>query len=388
MIDPFVFLAPLLLLPVVGLLRFIGCDLYAGGIINPVTTPTIMITNAPGSLGPGQSYPFAAQDSGNNDVTNLANWSTDNGTFDSTKHGYYTAPNAPGKSVTIFATYLPLGATSRASDQKTVAIVPVSVTITPEAGVDLTQVTPGQTFKFTVQVTGVVDPSPTVTVGIGILTGGGGKYTAPSPFKTSNQTDTITATSSVSPLAAPATLHITLISGNRAIWVGFDTTTMGGWKVSYGTQGYAFANVDSGGVTANIVSPPSYFPDPGLTNALVSLGTPFPYTAADSSDPVPPTLITPIAVDWFDATSLQVVFSFNDFALHQVALYCRDHETGREQILDLYEDSTSTLLDTQPLLSFTAGTYAVWKISGAVKVTIMHTPTKGLNCVLSAIFFD
>src|SRR5687768_17732610 len=74
MLDSYVFLAPLLLLPVVALLGFIGCASFDSAPASPVIT----VDPATIDLGPGESKQFQAKSDGT--ITTSVNWS----------------PNAPG----------------------------------------------------------------------------------------------------------------------------------------------------------------------------------------------------------------------------------------------------------------------------------------------------
>jgi hypothetical protein len=109
MIDPFVALAPILVLPIVGLLRYIGCVLQTGGIPSDVT-----VTVSPPSItmNANQTQQFTATVTG---TLPGVTWSLTVGDSDSSagggtvnpQTGLYQSPlnlSVPQLQVTIIAT--------------------------------------------------------------------------------------------------------------------------------------------------------------------------------------------------------------------------------------------------------------------------------------------
>ena len=92
MLDPFVSLAPLLLLPVVALMRFIGCTQILGDFTVDPGQHTLVITPSSVSLKPGQTQQFAALLDGT--PSENVNWSPN------AQNGLYKAPSpfVPGTS--------------------------------------------------------------------------------------------------------------------------------------------------------------------------------------------------------------------------------------------------------------------------------------------------
>ena len=138
MLDPFVILSPILLLPVVWLLRFIGCSSFSVGTAPAATTPpagppqagpppaatvTVKITPPSATVMEGQVQPFKAPVTGATDQTVL--WSSDSpgASFTYTIDGVdfkFLGPRVPGiDSVKVIATSK---ASPGASDVATVTL--------------------------------------------------------------------------------------------------------------------------------------------------------------------------------------------------------------------------------------------------------------------------
>src|SRR5882757_3507119 len=121
MLDPFVILAPVLLLPVVALLRFIGCSSFSSG----AGTGTASISPDKATLGPSQTQQFTFLV--NNIPTTGVTWSAN------APAGLFTAPDphipgAPPVTVTAIST-TPAGFSASA----TITLASVTVAVTPPA---------------------------------------------------------------------------------------------------------------------------------------------------------------------------------------------------------------------------------------------------------------
>src|SRR5579872_2924728 len=162
MLDHFVFLAPLLLLPIVALLRFIGCAAFgstdAGGVI-------VTLNPASASLGPGQTQQFTALANGS--TTTDITWSPN------APNGLFKAPD-PFVSGSTTATVTATSTTvAGSSGSATVTLAHVTVSIAPPAAALL----PGTSQQFTAAVQGSPDT--------GVSWKGAnpsGLYTAPTPY--------------------------------------------------------------------------------------------------------------------------------------------------------------------------------------------------------------
>ena len=173
-------------------------------------------------------------------------------------------------------------------------------------------------------------------------------------------------------LLAPA-----LARASTAGFVGFDNFTGGSWKGVYGSDGYQVVN-DSQNL-------PSYAT---VTPAAVSLYT----WAASTSDPrgaqkaASPT--DRIAACWFASTSFSLSVTISDGQTHQMAIYAVDWDNyhGRTETIEIRDAATDALLDSRNLAAFQGGIWAVWNISGNVKVVVINSNAPA-NAVVSGIFF-
>src|SRR5579871_973393 len=193
MLDPFVILAPLLLLPVVGLLRFIGCGAFTG-VDTGTAAGSIQVTTSGVSLAPGEQQNFKAQDTSMHDVN--ATWS---GSSHITSAGVYTAPVpfASGITETITATSTD-AATLNSTATATVTLVHITkVTLSPT----IASLVPGESQTFTPTVTGT-GHNPDQDV-IWSANAPGGQYTAPLIYVPGGAPVTITAASKADSGIAP-----------------------------------------------------------------------------------------------------------------------------------------------------------------------------------------
>lgn len=125
MFDPYIFLAPVLLLPVVALLRFIGCSSFDAAS-DPVVYKVTVLSSDNGPLGPGKTRQFTATVTGGANTSVI--WSAN------APNGLYTAPSpyVPGSPpVTITATS---AADSTAAGSAIVTLGPASPVIRVNCG--------------------------------------------------------------------------------------------------------------------------------------------------------------------------------------------------------------------------------------------------------------
>jgi hypothetical protein len=358
--DPFVILAPLLLLPIVFLLRFIGCTSFHSGD----SPSTITIDPASASLGPGESQTFTATVTG---TTEEVQWSAN------APKGVYTAPNPiippkGGDSVTA-SIGTDAGAT-KTSATATVTFKLVSVTVSPAT----VKLGPGQKQTFTA----AVQNSPDQNVNWGGAPGG--VFTAPNPYTPGTPPAVVTATAQAEPFAPPGTATIKFVANSARFVAPVDTTTRGTWNGVYGQAGYALA-----AQPANILKLPPYLP---------SLTLPGPAATYSFADPTldarglqkPPAFTARFADTWFDPNVIAIQLNFSDLSSHRVAIYCFDFDTtARHQTVEMVDSATGLVLDTQTLTDFNGGVWLQWDLSGQILLRITHTA--GLNAVICGIFF-
>lgn len=204
-----------------------------------------------------------------------------------------------------------------------------------------------------------------------------GLYTAPAIITVAT-TVTVTATSADATASASAaiTLNPTVIQGAAtAAFVKTDSTTQGNWQATFGTDGYALANVTPQSI-------PAY--------ASFAVQNQMSWTwNASTTDPralASPGGSTGIAATWYSVPSFNFAINFTDGATHPLALYAVDWDKqGRSETVQIFNANTNTLLDAETLSNFSGGTYLVWNISGSVKISV--AAIAGPNPVISGVFF-
>jgi len=162
-------------------------------------------------------------------------------------------------------------------------------------------------------------------------------------------------------------------SGPSAAFLGADTTTLGNWKGVYGANGY--------GIVSDATSYPSYVTVTPSGNGTYNWGS-----TSDSRGLQRSAASDRVASVWYGGTSFTVDLSFNDSAVHKVAVYCVDWDTtGRTQTVTV-QDAAGATLDVRTISSFSSGQYLVWNLSGHVR--LVFTTVSGSNAVMSGLFFD
>ncbi len=127
------------------------------------------------------------------------------------------------------------------------------------------------------------------------------------------------------------------------------------------------------------------------TNVTVALNGVSTYTWGNPSTvvqslEVPPSGATRIAACWFSTTSFTVDVNTGAIA-YDLELYVLDYdERSRVEQIQLSNAGSGTVLNTQSVSGFSAGTYLSWRISGSV--LIKFTNEGPVNAVLSGLFFD
>jgi hypothetical protein len=161
-------------------------------------------------------------------------------------------------------------------------------------------------------------------------------------------------------------------SSASASFTGFDTTSQGNWSGKYGSAGYAIANLPQ--------SVPSYasFAQQGQQNWTWAASTSDARALASGSSRT--------ATTWFTSSSLSMDINMTDGNIHQIAIYAVDFDRdGRSESFQVLDANSGALLDSRSISAFSNGTYAVWNVSGNVRVNV--TLTGGPNAVVSGVFF-
>ncbi len=389
MLDPFVILSVVLILPVVLLLRFIGCTSFGSSDEAPATVPVTLDPSDPTmkiSLGPGETQQFTAKV---DDMTTV-DWSATTGMVNSA--GLYTAPDPfilNSMTATITATK---HKDSTAKASVTVTLIDAALTLQQSTA----SAKPGEVVAFTASVQHTPDQRFAWTNAVpDAPLGPTAKYTAPASYVLGSAPVTITVVSQAD-ANAKATATVTLI-GNAAAFVKQDTVTQGGWKRAagnvYGKDGFALADSPT-----NIVQAPVYLF--GLNAAINAPSPPgslleqtyVPKDARDLADPA--NLAKTIAATWYTAPgfkSFQIDLQFGDSQPHQIAVYSAIWDgQARAQIVSIVDgDNPLKTLDTRKLSGFDTGVYLVWNVSGHIVLQVANdTATNPIspNAVISGIF--
>ena len=153
-----------------------------------------------------------------------------------------------------------------------------------------------------------------------------------------------------------------------------DSTTLGDWSGSYGSEGYAIA-----GLAPKL---PSF--------AKLSFSGAFQWNWANSTRDERAPLKDPggpderIATCWY-GTQWGLDLDLADGKAHRIALYMLDWETNdRAQRIEVLDAKTGQVLDAREVRRFNGGRYVAWDLQGHVK--IRFTRLGGHNAVLSGIF--
>jgi uncharacterized Rmd1/YagE family protein len=168
-------------------------------------------------------------------------------------------------------------------------------------------------------------------------------------------------------------------SSSSAAFVKSDTSSQGNWKGVYGADGF--------NVVADAVNYPSYaLVTPSGQSTYVWGASAFDVralqkSAAGSTDR--------IAATWFSGTQFSVDVKLTDGQTHQFALYAMDwdgYNGGRSERIDIVDDNTGTVLNSQTISAFQNGVYLVWNLTGSVTVRVTNL-NPASNAVVEGLFF-
>ncbi len=153
-----------------------------------------------------------------------------------------------------------------------------------------------------------------------------------------------------------------------------DSQTKGDWKPHYGADGYVFPNgstnlppyalVDGG--NAYLTTYLSTSQDP---RSLEQAGSPARYLAG-----------------WSSPTNFTMDVNLTDNKNHQVAYYFWDwNHSNRTQLVEIFDATTTNLLDRRVVANFNNGQWWVWQVKGHVQ--FRFTNLAGPDCLVSALTF-
>jgi hypothetical protein len=162
-------------------------------------------------------------------------------------------------------------------------------------------------------------------------------------------------------------------STNAAVanFIGLDMATQGAWEGKYGTDGYVIANGPQ-----SVPGYASFAPQSQLNWIW----------AASTSDARALVSGSGRTATTFYSTSFSMDINITDGNQHQIAIYAVDwDQRGRSETFQVLDASSGVLLDSRNISTFSNGIYAIWNVSGHVRVNVILTA--GCNAVVSGIFF-
>ena len=158
-----------------------------------------------------------------------------------------------------------------------------------------------------------------------------------------------------------------------ATFAGLDSSTHGSWKGVFGADGY------------NVIGDSSTYPAYARITAANKSDWTWQWSTADVDALQRFGGTDRIAACWYSGAGFSIDCAITDGQKHRVTLYCLDWDgAGRNQILQVTDGDTGSILNTQTISAFSGGVYVSWDITAHVKITV--TPNAG-NAVISGIFF-
>jgi len=446
MLDWFLILAPILLLPIVALLRFVGCWLLYH--VDPLPTPDSTDVNCGGpavdtfeaDTGDGGSSGVGFQSTGGSPFTQTDTTPVvdQQGNAVSPVYGtcrvgatfsYSFAINNGGHVVTL--RFAEIGDAQKPGDRVfTFAIndlAPIPYDIIGKTGGRLIAqdeefAVPVTANALTIQFTGTsgdalinaiqVDLLDAIVVSPATVTMFAGKsqsFQAAASWDSGaaitwsaesgqiDQTGNYTADPGI---LSPVQTEITATADNGAepytgtaainVYLQQDTITKGKWTAQYGRDGYVLPGTAGPPPIPELNQLPAYVNQFSATKLDATALDVFTY-AASSGDPrvlVDAGGNPRPAIVWYDSNSVLqpsvFAFEFKDSQPHLFGIYCLDYEPlGRVQTIQV--TNAQGVLDTQTLSNFGGGVYLFWISSGPIQIQV--TPAAGFNAVVSGVFF-
>ena len=189
-------------------------------------------------------------------------------------------------------------------------------------------------------------------------------------------TGTYAVSASVAGVATNASFALsnTLPGGGTSVtFLGADSVSQGAWKTLYGGDGYFIPNV----ATAY----PSYA-------SVVVRGSPFTWFTPALTEPRAldhPTASTKSATSIIDSVFDQFDINLTDGQPHRVAFYLMDWNNGYAESVQVIDQATNAVLDTQTVATYNTGRWLVYTLRG--RVLVKFTRTGGSYAQVSGVFF-
>jgi hypothetical protein len=167
----------------------------------------------------------------------------------------------------------------------------------------------------------------------------------------------------------------TTTGATTATFLGTNTTTLGNWKGTFGSAGYAIAN-DSSSLPsyATVVHRGALWTWSSTTADTRAL-----QKGASSTDR--------IAATWYGYSPFDMDLNFTDGRSHKTSIYVLDWDrASRVETIQVIDAASGAILDSRTVSAFSGGQYWSWTIGGHVIVRL--SPSSGPNAVYSGLFID
>ncbi len=166
-------------------------------------------------------------------------------------------------------------------------------------------------------------------------------------------------------------------SSNSSSFVSIDTTSQGNWHGVYGSEGYnVLGGTQNYPAYASLSTTNTLFDNRWTTDPTSDVRALYKDAITNSR----------FVAYWYNGT-WDMNLNITDGLTHKVSLYMVDWDScgPRSQTLQLIDQSTGNVLDTQTITNFTGGKYYTYNVAGQVT---FRFNTILCNAVLSGIFFD
>lgn len=178
----------------------------------------------------------------------------------------------------------------------------------------------------------------------------------------------------------PVTIANQQPSGNLAVFLAADHTTLGNWKGIYGQEG----NV----IPLNSSVAPSHtgFWVNNASQYLYNLWSTDPRALTKNVYSYSP---TERIASYFQAVNyVELLLQARDTNPHRVALYFCDYENaGRSVTVQAIDGDTGTVLNTQSLSSYSDGVYLVYRYQGKIRFRVTNNRPSVPTATVNAVFW-
>jgi hypothetical protein len=160
-----------------------------------------------------------------------------------------------------------------------------------------------------------------------------------------------------------------------ASFIGFDNSTQGTWRGTYGSEGYVIAE-DGTSLPEYASITPS-----GASSHIWAYGV------SEAAALQMAATTNRIASCWYAGDVFEMEIKLSDGQAHEVSLYFLDWDlAGRSEGVEIFDAASGAVLDSRELAAFGNGRWVRWNVSGDVSVRVSRI--SGPNAVVSGMFFE